>query len=101
MDALWFCYSPVHQMTEYYRYGKVDDCLGHWGELWDCLKQRTKFADTEARAQDHSHPLWKLRTKEEAAQFWKKEFGHLDESSATLPPRDAGFTVKSPCEQAT
>lgn len=55
----------------------------------------------EARAQDHSHPLWKLRTKEEAAQFWKKEFGHLDESSATLPPRDAGFTVKSPCEQAT
>ena len=37
--------APVHQLTEYYRYGKVDDCLGHWNSLWDCLKQRTRFAE--------------------------------------------------------
>jgi len=37
--------APVHQVQEYYRYGQVDDCLGHWSKLWACLKQRTKFAE--------------------------------------------------------
>ena len=23
------------------------------------------------------HPLWRLRSKEEAQQFWEEEFGHL------------------------
>jgi len=68
-DALWFCYSapplrlvcaasacssanvptsvcraaPGHQLRQYYRYGDVDDCFGHWELLWVCLKQRTRF----------------------------------------------------------
>ncbi|KAK4409036.1 hypothetical protein Sango_0484600 [Sesamum angolense] len=25
-DALWFCYSPVHQMQQYYRLGALDNC---------------------------------------------------------------------------
>ena len=37
--------APVHQLQEYYMYGKVDDCLGHWSTFYDCLKKRTKFAD--------------------------------------------------------
>ena len=31
---------------------------------------------------EHQHPLYKLRTKEEAQRFWQSEFGHLS-SSAT------------------
>lgn len=23
------------------------------------------------------HPLWELRTKDEASTFWREEFGHL------------------------
>lgn len=42
VDAL--CAAPVYQMKEVYRYGNVDDCTGHWGELYQCLKLRTKFA---------------------------------------------------------
>ncbi len=37
--------APVHQVQEYYRFGQVDDCMGHWSKLWGCLKQRTKFAE--------------------------------------------------------
>ncbi|XWS08050.1 hypothetical protein CRYUN_Cryun41cG0044500 [Craigia yunnanensis] len=25
-DALWFCYSPVHQMQQYYRVGVLENC---------------------------------------------------------------------------
>lgn len=37
--------APVHQFKQYYRVGNVDDCLAYWNDLWDCLKQRTKYRD--------------------------------------------------------
>ena len=53
--------APVHQVQEYYRYGKADDCFSHWSKLWDCLKQRTKFAEEASPA--HSNVfiyIWEL-----------------------------------------
>ncbi|XP_026656649.1 uncharacterized protein C227.17c-like isoform X2 [Phoenix dactylifera] len=41
-DALWFCYSPFHQMQQYYRYGEFDNCFGKWNALFDCLSLKTK-----------------------------------------------------------
>nr|KJB35302.1 hypothetical protein B456_006G108700 [Gossypium raimondii] len=41
-DALWFCYSPVHQLQQYYREGVLDNCYGKWRALWDCLYLKTK-----------------------------------------------------------
>lgn len=32
------------------------------------------------------HPLYELRTPEEAQTFWKSEFGHLEPPSATSQP---------------
>ncbi|KAL3148543.1 hypothetical protein ABBQ38_013980 [Trebouxia sp. C0009 RCD-2024] len=79
-DALWFCYSPVHQFKQYYRVGNVDDCLSYWNNLYDCLRQKTKYKDVEvAEVAGSQHPLYKLRTPEEAQEFWQAEFGHLDE----------------------
>ncbi|KAK9808468.1 hypothetical protein WJX73_009592 [Symbiochloris irregularis] len=94
IDALWFCYSPVHQFTQYYRFGTVDDCFGHWSRLWDCLKQRTKYADLVRGRKEPQHPLWKLRTKEQATEFWEKEFGHLDKPGKA-PPRKSEFSLNT------
>ncbi|TXG75598.1 hypothetical protein E1A91_1Z000500v1 [Gossypium mustelinum] len=41
-DALWFCYSPVHQLQQYYRGVVLDNCYGKWSALWDCLYLKTK-----------------------------------------------------------
>lgn len=81
-DALWFCYSPGHQLKQFYRYGNVDDCTGAWSSLWGCLSKRTvRFAPTREDENDRSrkqqHPLWELRTREEAKAAWDAEFGHL------------------------
>ncbi|GFP88139.1 hypothetical protein PHJA_000957600 [Phtheirospermum japonicum] len=43
-DALWFCYSPVHQLQQYYRQGALDNCSGKWSALYDCLNLKTKSA---------------------------------------------------------
>ena len=69
--------APVHQMKEYYVYGTVDDCTGHWTKLMDCLKRKTtRYKDSAALDPDAKtkHPLWTLRTGLEAKEFWRNEF---------------------------
>lgn len=82
-DALWFCYSPVHQMQQYYRLGLFDNCSQKWSDLVDCLTLKTKRSSQvqeilEAREKAKPH-LWKLRTPEEASVHWRQLFGHLDD----------------------
>ena len=63
-------------MREYYTYGTVDDCTGHWGKLTDCLKRKTIRYKEDAPLDPNAakHPLWQLRTGVEAKAFWRKEF---------------------------
>ncbi|XP_044476522.1 uncharacterized protein LOC123204044 [Mangifera indica] len=82
-DALWFCYSPVHQMQQYYRLGFLDNCYSKWSALYDCLMLKTKPASEvekilETREKEKPH-IWTFRTPEEAASHWENLFGHLDE----------------------
>ncbi|KAK9832315.1 hypothetical protein WJX74_005985 [Apatococcus lobatus] len=72
-DALWFCYSPVYQFQHYYKFGRADDCSGHWSNFYSCLKSRTKFKVQAPEAP--KHPLWTIRSKEEAEQYWKTQYG--------------------------
>ncbi|KAF9594673.1 hypothetical protein IFM89_034356 [Coptis chinensis] len=76
-NALWFCYSPFHQMQQYYRVGVLDDCSGKWNALFDCLGLKTKPPSQEilkSRQKMKKH-IWSLRTKEEASANWRKWFG--------------------------
>ncbi|KAL8136748.1 hypothetical protein V2J09_002749 [Rumex salicifolius] len=82
-DALWFCYSPVHQMQQYYRHGVLDNCSGKWSNLVDCLSLKTKRSTEvqeilETREKESYH-IWSFRTPEEAAANWSETFGHLDD----------------------
>ncbi|KAK2383241.1 hypothetical protein P8452_38443 [Trifolium repens] len=81
-DALWFCYSPVHQMQQYYRLGVLDNCSGKWRAMVDCLMLKTKPSSQveevlEAREKAKPH-IWNFRTRYEASQNWQQLYGHLD-----------------------
>ncbi|GER47026.1 chaperone DnaJ-domain superfamily protein [Striga asiatica] len=82
-DALWFCYSPVHQMQQYYRLGSLDNCSGKWGALYDCLNLKTKRAsevEEILKTREKSVPhIWSFRSPKEARYHWQKLFGHLDD----------------------
>mmetsp|Transcript_42036 Transcript_42036/g.106433 ORF Transcript_42036/g.106433 Transcript_42036/m.106433 type:complete len:119 (+) Transcript_42036:116-472(+) len=80
-DALWFCYSPVHQMEQYYRFGIFDDCKGHWGRFMGCMARKTRLGSPAEPPVDHS--FWKQRDPAEAAKFWKSQFPDCD---AAPPP---------------
>ncbi|PIN00988.1 hypothetical protein CDL12_26515 [Handroanthus impetiginosus] len=81
-DALWFCYSPVHQMQQYYRLGALDNCSGKWSALYDCLMLKTKRAseveeilETREKAKHH---IWSFRSPKEAKVRWEELYRHLD-----------------------
>ncbi|KAK4743064.1 hypothetical protein SAY87_001065 [Trapa incisa] len=81
-NALWFCYSPVHQMQMYYRLGEFDNCSGKWSALADCLVLKTKRSSEvqeilETREKQKPH-IWKLRSKEEASSHWRTLYGDMD-----------------------
>ena len=80
-DALWFCYSPVRQMQQYYRVGVLDNCSKQWKAMFDCLNLKTKRESEvqeilEARESSKPH-IWTFRTPEEASERWNKIYGHL------------------------
>ncbi|PUZ58290.1 hypothetical protein GQ55_5G497400 [Panicum hallii var. hallii] len=88
-DALWFCYSPFHQMQSYYRYGEFDNCFGKWGDLVDCLTLKTKrAAEVEEiliaweKAKPH---IWTFRTVDEASDHWWRMYKHFVMMSPPLP----------------
>ena len=88
-DALWFCYSPFHQMQSYYRYGEFDNCFGKWGDLVDCLTLKTKrVAEVEeiliAREKAKPH-IWTFRTVDEASEHWWRMYKHFVMMSPPLP----------------
>ncbi|GLJ37530.1 hypothetical protein SUGI_0762610 [Cryptomeria japonica] len=83
-DELWFCYSPVYQMKQYYRYGTFDTCFEKWSAVFDCLRLKTKRKHEvqkilEARERDQPPHIWKMRTFEEASANWNSMYGHLNE----------------------
>ncbi|XP_074592177.1 uncharacterized protein LOC141847969 [Curcuma longa] len=87
-DALWFCYSPYHQMQQYYRYGEFDTCFGKWNALLDCFSLKTKRLSEvqeilEAREKEKAKQhIWTYRTVEEASVNWWMMYGHMFK----LPP---------------
>lgn len=85
--------APGHQLRQFYRHGNVDDCSSSWKGVWDCLSARTVRYKEDADAAVEvaavaraTHPLWRLRTPEEAACWWKAGFGHLDGAPAEPAP---------------
>ncbi|XP_043696473.1 uncharacterized protein LOC122646903 [Telopea speciosissima] len=82
-DALSFCYSPVHQMQQYYRLGVLDNCSEKWNALFDCLSLKTKRSSEmkeilETREKTKPH-IWTFRTPEEASDHWNELFGHVND----------------------
>ncbi|EFJ15398.1 hypothetical protein SELMODRAFT_414168 [Selaginella moellendorffii] len=86
LDALWFCYSPVFQLREYYREGTFNTCTDKFWDVMNCFRLKTKkLAEAqviiESENRKREQPLfWELRSKEEATEAWNKDFPDMKES---------------------
>jgi len=91
LDELYFCYSPVYQLSKYYREGELDNCKGRWAALWGCMAAKAKGGSSgkdnvrtdpqPPRRVGSPSGMWEERTAEEAMRFWAEDFPHVAESS--------------------
>lgn len=75
LDAAFHCASSSYQMTSLYRYGELKDCNPAFSAFYQCVVSGTTFADPAPAAPEEMPCIWKLRTKAEAAEAWRAEFG--------------------------
>jgi len=68
----------VYQLSQYYKFGELDSCNQKWTDLWKCMRNKARGTPVDEELPTTS-VLWDLRTKEEAQEFWEKQFGHLRE----------------------
>ncbi|KAK9158780.1 hypothetical protein Scep_005354 [Stephania cephalantha] len=82
-DYLGFCYSPVHQMQQYYRGGSFDNCYDKWNALFDCFNLKTKRSSEAQEILEHREKtkphIWTFRTPTEASTHWNELFGRINE----------------------
>ena len=84
IDALFYCYSPAHQVSTYYRSGMVDMCQDSLENVKRVMKLKMNYSVSEKelflkqihRTDDASRGsagVWKEREDPQAAWAWKAE----------------------------
>eukprot|EP00210_Caulerpa_lentillifera_P005632 g5385.t1 len=72
-DAVWWCFTPAHQIESYYINGQVDTCDESVKDFFNCLRGKLKvYKDKSPRRVIPS--IWEHRTVDEAREFWKNDF---------------------------
>ena len=82
IDALFYCFSPVHQVGTYYAFGLVDPCRTQMSDFYDCLRLKMNLSADEKRKlirkmnqRDEFSPtkgVWEFR--EDPEKDWNKHF---------------------------
>ena len=84
IDALFYCYSPAHQVSTYYRSGMVDMCQESLENVKRAMKLKMNYSVEEKElflkqmnrtddAKRGSSGVWKEREDTQAAWAWKAE----------------------------
>lgn len=71
-DAVYYCYSPVHQAREYYIYGELDDCRGRLRKFRLCALSRLRPQNASEKMyeqeeikqnikQPKAKPVWQMK----------------------------------------
>jgi len=72
-DAAWWCFTPTHQIQNYYINGDWDSCQETLSDLMRCFAGKTRLYTGE-KPREKPSAIWKPRNTEEARRFWEAEF---------------------------
>eukprot|EP00924_Labyrinthula_sp_SR-Ha-C_P007085 snap_masked-scaffold_8-processed-gene-8.18-mRNA-1 protein AED:1.00 eAED:1.00 QI:0/0/0/0/1/1/2/0/99 len=71
-DALCYCYTPPHQLGNFYMNGEIDDCKRNLSNLMTCLKLKTKSSTrTEAEKKDLIDKMWMKNDYSPTNHIWE------------------------------
>jgi len=78
-DAVWWCFTPTHQIQSYYINGDWDPCSDTVSDLLRCLGGKTRLYKGE-KPRQKPPSIWKPRNQQEAKAFWEEEFHEVFET---------------------
>nr|CCA18827.1 conserved hypothetical protein [Albugo laibachii Nc14] len=71
LDRAFYCVSPMNQLTQYYRHGKLDSCDGNWSNIYQCFrsslmeveraKEYLEMTDIDPNKPQHTADVWELK----------------------------------------
>jgi len=71
------CGGPKARVRQLYVHGRLQRCMDEYHKFKSCLIGRADPA-RRAGAAPAPHPLWAIRTRGQAADFWGRHFAHIE-----------------------
>lgn len=78
-DRFWTwvtCGGPAARIRQLYTTGKLSKCWDEYTRFKNCLVGKLN-PDNQVTVLPGPHPVWRIRTRREAAAFWKQHYSHL------------------------
>jgi len=79
-NLMWdwaLCGGPKARIRQLYVHGRLQRCMDEYHKFKSCLIGRADPA-RRAGATPAPHPLWAIRTRGQAADFWGRHFAHIE-----------------------
>jgi hypothetical protein len=72
------CGGPGARVRQLYVNGKLSRCMDDWTRLKNCMVFKLD-PEKDMQLIPGPHPVWRIRSRKEAAAFWKDNYKHLAE----------------------
>lgn len=76
------CGGPRSRLEQMYVKGKLDRCMDEYLRFKDCLVGKMR-PEKKVKVEPEPHPLWSIRSRREASDFWAESYEHLGATRAT------------------
>ncbi|KAI8464755.1 MAG: hypothetical protein J3K34DRAFT_461760 [Monoraphidium minutum] len=72
------CGGPGARVRQLYVNGKLSRCMDDWARLKNCMIFKMD-PEKDISVIPGPHPVWRIRTRKQAAEFWAGNYAHLRE----------------------
>jgi hypothetical protein len=76
------CGGPAARIRQLYVNGRLSRCWDEYVRFKNCLAVKLN-PDSAVAVLPGPHPLWRIRTRKQAGEFWREQFRHLGAGATT------------------
>eukprot|EP00879_Flechtneria_rotunda_P015810 GHRR01016533.1.p1 GENE.GHRR01016533.1~~GHRR01016533.1.p1 ORF type:complete len:171 (+),score=50.44 GHRR01016533.1:26-538(+) len=82
------CGGPAARIRQLYVNGKLSRCWDEYTRFRNCLLGKLN-PDQQIQILPEPHPVWQIRTRREAEDFWRRQYAHLGAGATSKGQEDS------------
>jgi hypothetical protein len=79
------CGGPAARVRQLYVQGRLSRCMDEYIKFKNCMVAKLD-PDKTLELLPGPHPLWRIRTRKQAGEFWREQYAHLGAAPAAAQP---------------